>query len=488
MNNKAKIILYIFLVCMLAGLLFWIIKLELEQRFWVVFIAGFIVSPFMIVLYLSLFREKNKKFKPKIGGLPTKDFMTAWIAFWGLVGIAGGIIQVQRQITIQKEQFSDQQQLQRDQFSDQIANSQKQFSDQIANSQKQFSDQQKEQRDQFNTQISNQEKQQQEQRYQFEAQFNNQQKQLRETRFASGVELLGNPNESARIGGAYILYFLASENPEYVDAVCEILCAHVRTKTNEKDYRKDYEMKPSYEIQTILDLLFKEQIKHGMIFSKCREKNLERTFLSGVNFEWATLSYVNFIDAEINNVYVRYAENMPLGYVNLNTMSHINFSNATLNNVHFYGTTFSNVNFTNTGFTDVRFVYATLSNNVHFSDATLNNVYFNATLDGNDFWNATLNDVRFNESKLSDVCFRNATLNKVYFNGRRAITTYIGKEISSVKYEIVGATLNDVDFEDAIFEQKDVDFTGTPLENVPPEKIKCYRCSRELTKPKKENK
>ena len=73
---------------------------------------------------------------------------------------------------------------------------------------------------QVQLQITKQEKQIQVQQEQFEKQFRN-------TRFSSGVELLGSPNESARIGGAYNLYCLANEYPnEYLNLVCEILCAH----------------------------------------------------------------------------------------------------------------------------------------------------------------------------------------------------------------------------------------------------------------------
>jgi hypothetical protein len=83
-----------------------------------------------------------------------------------------------------------------------------------------------------------------------------QEKQGRDARFAAGVELLGNPHESTRIGGAYNLYFLARDFEEYRAPVCEILCAHIRTVTGAKEYRDKYAEKPSNEVQTIISLLF----------------------------------------------------------------------------------------------------------------------------------------------------------------------------------------------------------------------------------------
>ena len=99
-------------------------------------------------------------------------------------------------------------------------------------------------------------------------------KQLGDTRFSSGVELLGNPNESARIGGAYYLFFLAREFPdEYLNPVCEILCSHIRTITCSEEYQKKYENIPSNEIQTIIDLLFKKQEKNNEYHKTNEEDN-----------------------------------------------------------------------------------------------------------------------------------------------------------------------------------------------------------------------
>ncbi len=109
-------------------------------------------------------------------GIEQKDFATAWIALGGVVAVVVGIFQTQRRITQQENHFNSQTTLQ--------------------------------------------------------------QKQQRDARFAAGVELLGNPHESTRIGGAYNLYFLARDFEEYRAPVCEILCAHIRTITSDKNYQE----------------------------------------------------------------------------------------------------------------------------------------------------------------------------------------------------------------------------------------------------------
>ena len=98
-------------------------------------------------------------------------------------------------------------------------------------------------------------------------------KQNQNSRFSSSIELLGSESESARIGGAYSLYFLARENhKEYAEVVCEILCAHIRTIASKEEYNKEYKEKYRYkssnEIQTIINLLFKKQEDSNLIFTK----------------------------------------------------------------------------------------------------------------------------------------------------------------------------------------------------------------------------
>ena len=275
--------------------------------------------PFMFLFLQKLTNKKTKRFMPTIFNLNFKDFMTPWIAFWAFWGIAVGIIQANKQITRQTHQIETQ-------------------------------------------------------KVQFDKQMQMQEKQLRETRFSSGVGLLGNANESARIGGAYQLYFLANEFPdEYVEPVCEILCAHIRTITGEKDYQVIYNEKPSNEIQTIVNLFFQKGKSDSLLFNECR-KDFRHSFLFKIDF-----------------------------------------SGLHLNNVDFGGATISEVRFNNAELKDVNFMNATVDNATTFWDATLKVVNFD--------W-ASISDVSFSGGKteLYDVSFSSAKIfQRISFDGTKTL-------------------------------------------------------------------
>ena len=225
-----------------------------------------------------------------------------------------------------------------------------------------------------------QEQQQETQREQFEKQNEKQDKQLLDNRFSSCVELLGNPKESARIGCAYNLYFLAEECPDdYLNPICEILCAHIRTITNEKPYLEKYREKPSNEVQTILNLLFQKDKHDNLIFDKCF-KNFDGAFLGGTILSGATLSNVNFRNA---------------------TLSIVDFESASLNKVDFVNASLKNVNFNNSDLYNVNFMFSSCKY-VGFYDAVLSKIDFrHVKFSDVDFWNAKLKDkVNFAETVL----------------------------------------------------------------------------------------
>ncbi len=155
---------------------------------------------------------------------------------------------------------------------------------------------------------------------------------------------MGNPHESTRIGGAYNLYFLARDFEEYRAPVCEILCAHIRTITSDKNYQEKYNEIASIEVQTIIDLLFRKHEKGISIFSGDNLKNLSGAFLCGVtflnfdgfntiinhvNFSYATLTYIAFNKIILNKVNF-------MGAI----LKYVDFQNATLKNLFFDGATF----------------------------------------------------------------------------------------------------------------------------------------------------
>lgn len=187
-----------------------------------------------------------------------KDFFTVWIALFGAIGIAINIYQNHRRTTNQDKQLIKQTE-----------------------------------------------------------QIELQSKSQRDSRFSKGVELLGNANESARTGAAYSLYFLAKDYPEeFAKPVFEILCSHIRTITTTEEYQKNNNERPSNEIQSILDLLFRNDqsklIFNGLIadlnYSYLLGAKLLRANLSRANLLYANLSYADLSKANLSYASLSWAD------------------------------------------------------------------------------------------------------------------------------------------------------------------------------------
>ncbi|KAA6323205.1 Secreted effector protein PipB2 [termite gut metagenome] len=194
-----------------------------------------------------------------------KDFFTFWIALFGAIGIAINIYHNQKRIRLQEKQLQKQ-------------------DEQLQKQQKHIDVLSKTQQD---------------------------------GRFAKGVELLGNASESARTGAAYNLFFLAKEFPEeYSKSVFEILCSHIRTNTNDKEYQDKYKTSPSNEIQTIVDLLFRnyedeqypflgyEAILRNSFLAGC---DLGSTYLKGAYLTKANLENANLRQADLEGAHFKKA-------------------------------------------------------------------------------------------------------------------------------------------------------------------------------------
>ena len=107
----------------------------------------------------------------------------------------------------------------------------------------------------------------------------------RQERLKNAIEHLGHDNASVRLGGAYELFHLAQDTKDLRQTVLDILCAHIRQTTGEKEYREKHESKPSEEIQSLLTLLFvqEHEVFKGLLI------NLQESWLNGANLSNARL-------------------------------------------------------------------------------------------------------------------------------------------------------------------------------------------------------
>ncbi|WP_369178350.1 pentapeptide repeat-containing protein [Candidatus Thiodubiliella endoseptemdiera] len=124
-------------------------------------------------------------------------------------------------------------------------------------------------------------------------------------RFNSGVSLLGSSETSARTGAIYALYELAKEEGKYRKQIAQILCSHIRSKTNEDKYKNEHKKRPSNEIQTTIDLLFREDGLYAQDFAKEEgfpKVNLSFAYLVGANFTKAQCQGAIFRQAQCQGV------------------------------------------------------------------------------------------------------------------------------------------------------------------------------------------
>lgn len=115
----------------------------------------------------------------------------------------------------------------------------------------------------------------------------------RQERLRFGIDHLGNESESVRLGGAYELFHLAREFGRFRQTVLDILCAHIRQTTGGDAYQREFQEKPSNEVQSLLTLLF---VNHSEVFEDCRVD------LSGSWLRGAVLREARLEDADLARV------------------------------------------------------------------------------------------------------------------------------------------------------------------------------------------
>ena len=145
----------------------------------------------------------------------------------------------------------------------------------------------------------------------------NQEQGLRQERMKNAIEHLGNKSGSISLGGAYELFHLAQDHEELRQTILDILCAHIRSKTGEEEYKEKYKTVPSEDIRALLRLLFVEEHK---VFKDCRirlmgswlhgaeigEGRMQGAYLHSVQLRGAWLQGIQLQGANLSGTDLQY--------------------------------------------------------------------------------------------------------------------------------------------------------------------------------------
>jgi len=225
-------------------------------------------------------------------------------------------------------------------------------------------------------------------------------------RFNSAINLLGSSETSARTGAIYALRELAIEEEKYRRQIAQILCSHIRSKTDEAEYQKTHSERPSNEIQTTIDLLFKEEGLYIQDFKGVAEPpkaNLSHAYLIGADFISAQCQRANFTNAQCQKANFEYAQCQGANFFMAQCQG-ANFRSAQCQKANFADAQCQGVDFTNRLYQRD----GAQCQGANFS---------NAQCQGANFFMAQCQDVNFWVTQCQGVDFRNAQLQGVDFQG-----------------------------------------------------------------------
>ena len=217
--------------------------------------------------------------------------------------------------------------------------------------------------------------------YFFYKRLKNQDIQRVDERFNSAINLLGSSETSARTGAIYTLHELALEEGKYRQQIVQILCSHVRSKTNEEAYQETHKERPSNEIQTTLNLLFKKH-KHGLY---------AQDFAKQEDFPWADLSHAYLVKADFGHAQCQRV-----------SFKYAQCQGADFGHAQCQGASFRGVRCQGASFRGVRCQGA---------------IFEDAQCQGADFWNAQCQGAYFGYVQCQGADFRDAQCQGASFEG-----------------------------------------------------------------------
>ena len=226
-------------------------------------------------------------------------------------------------------------------------------------------------------------------------------------RFKTVVEHFGNP--ATRQASYYGFYQLAKNHKHLRESIFNILCSHLREETGTDEYKEKAKERPTENIQSLLDVLFRfehvfDGFKADLPGIYLSGANLENACMKNANFEKANLATVNFFNADLENAY--------FSETNLQSAD---FQKAGLQETYFWKANLQNANLQGNNLQEIVFIEADLQY-AKFQGANLQRASFQgANLEYANFQRAKLIRAAFSVANLQHVKFWDASLQAADF-------------------------------------------------------------------------
>ena len=256
-------------------------------------------------------------------------------------------------------------------------------------------------------------------------------KQRVDERFTTAVNLLGSSETSARTGAIYSLFHLASDEKKYRKEIAQILCSHIRSKTDirsktkEENYQERYKDRPSNEIQTTINLLFKTNGLYDKFNKELEPADLRHAFLAGADFR----------DAECQGADFRYAECQRAWFLSAECQGAY-FSDAKCQGAYFLGAKYQGAEFWRAQCQGAWFLSAECQG-AYFSDAKCQGAnFYKAQCQGADFKNAGCQGANFENAECQGANFYKAQYQGADFSNTQCQGAYSENSITALEKRI----------------------------------------------------
>ncbi len=231
------------------------------------------------------------------------------------------------------------------------------------------------------------------------SEFDQEESMQQQRNFESLLLLLGNDDSFVRVGAVYSLFEYTQKDKEFKHAFAKIVSALIRKRTQQPNYVESHADRPSEEIQTYINLLFRNvgnvigiYTESSLLENNFPHADLSRSYLCGADFEQATCENVSFLLADCRKV---------------------NFQKSILQGSNFFKADCREANFSDTR-----------SQRTAFRSADCRNAKFDEALfQVADFENALCQQARFYQTGLEGAFFKRANCQDANFDSAHCEVT-----------------------------------------------------------------